>query len=114
MDAGPHPDPSEALDGKRLRVLEPHPDYALIVPRIYAEFLAGAAIKAIASTLTADGILSRSASDPELKNRHCSSRHGEWGQSAVRTVLKNPRYTGCLVRAGQGGDEGPRCGRRRC
>ena len=39
-DAGPHPNPAKALDGKRLRVLEPHPDYALVVQRIYAEFLA--------------------------------------------------------------------------
>ena len=27
-DAGPHPNPAKALDGKRLRVLEPHPDNA--------------------------------------------------------------------------------------
>ena len=103
-DAGPHPNPAKALDGKRLRVLEPHPDYAQVVQRIYAEFLGGAGIKAIASALTADGVLSPSASDPE-RNRHRSASRGAWGQSAVRTILKNPRYTGFQVWARQRKDE---------
>lgn len=103
-DAGPHPNPAKALDGKRLRTLEPNPEYAPIVQRIYAEFLGGAGIKAIASALTGDGILSPSASDPE-RNRHRSSSRGTWGQSAVRTILKNPRYTGFQVWARQRKDE---------
>ena len=41
-DAGPHPNPAKAADGKRLHKLEPDPDTAWVVRRIFAEYLAGA------------------------------------------------------------------------
>ncbi|RFS81518.1 recombinase family protein [Actinomadura spongiicola] len=93
-DAGPHPNPSKAADGKRLHVLEIDPYTAEVVQRIFAEFLAGKGFFAIAEGLTADGILSPSAYD-RARNRH---RCGlAWSKSAVRVIVNNPRYTGRQV-----------------
>lgn len=103
-DAGAHPNPAKAADGRRLHVLEPHPTYAPVVQRIFADYLSGTGIKAIASALTAEGIPSPSAADPR-RNRHRASSRGAWGQSAVRAILKNPRYTGYQVWARQRKDE---------
>jgi DNA invertase Pin-like site-specific DNA recombinase len=36
IDAGPHPNPAKAADGKRLRRLVPHPAYSLVVKWIFA------------------------------------------------------------------------------
>ena len=47
---------------------------------------------------------SPSAADP-ARNRHRTSSGGAWGQSAVRAILKNPRYTGYEVWARQRKDE---------
>ena len=93
-DAGPHPNPSKAADGKRLHVLEIDPYAAEVVRRIFAEFLGGKGIFAIAEGLTADGILSPSAYDP-ARNRHRSGV--AWSKSAIRVILTNPRYTGRQV-----------------
>jgi site-specific DNA recombinase len=93
-DAGPHPNPAKAADGRRLQALEPDPITGPIVQRIYAEYLAGYGIFAIAQRLTADGVLSPSAADPG-RNRH---RSGDaWSKSALRTILTNRRYTGRQV-----------------
>ncbi len=48
-DAGPHPNPAKAADGRRLHVLEPNPTYAPVVQRIFAGYINGAGIKAIAT-----------------------------------------------------------------
>jgi DNA invertase Pin-like site-specific DNA recombinase len=40
-DAGPHPNPAKAADGKRLHALAPDPQTAPVVRRIFAEYLAG-------------------------------------------------------------------------
>jgi site-specific DNA recombinase len=103
-DAGAHPNPAKAADGRRLHILEPRPTYKPVVKRIFADYLSGKGIKAIASELTAEGIASPSASDPK-RNRHRQSSNGAWGQSAVRAILKNPRYTGYQVWARQRKDE---------
>ncbi|MCA2216366.1 recombinase family protein [Jidongwangia harbinensis] len=93
-DAGPHPNPGKAADGKRLHRLEADPITAPVVQRIYREYLAGSGIYAIAEGLTRDGILSPSAADP-ARNSH---RHIQaWGKSAIRVILTNPRYTGRQV-----------------
>ncbi len=93
-DAGPHPNPSKAADGKRLHRLEPDPLTAPVVARIYREYLAGSGIYAIAEGLTRDRIPSPSAADPG-RNPH---RPGNaWTKSAVRVILTNPRYTGRQV-----------------
>lgn len=103
-DAGPHPNPGKAADGKRLRRLEVDPVAAPVVQRIFAEYLAGAGIFAIAQGLTADGIPSPSGHDP-ARNRHRAKTKGAWSKSAVRAILGNPRYTGRQVWGKQRKDE---------
>jgi site-specific DNA recombinase len=101
-DAGPHPNPAKAADGKRLHKLEPHPDTAWVVRRIFAEYLAGRGLFAIAEGLTRDQIASPSQHD-RARNQH---RTGEgWSKSAVRVILTNPRYTGRQVWNKQRKDE---------
>ena len=56
VDAGPHPNPSKTADGKRLHKLVPAPETEDAVRRIFAEFLSGLGIFAIAEGLTRDGI----------------------------------------------------------
>ena len=101
-DAGPHPNPAKAADGKRLHKLEPDPDTAWVVRRIFAEYLAGRGLFAIAEGLTRDEIPSPSQHD-RARNPH---RTGEgWSKSAVRAILPNPRYTGRQVWNKQRKDE---------
>lgn len=101
-DAGPHPNPGKAADGKRLHRLEPDPVTGDVVRRIFAMYLSGAGIFTIAEALTRDGIPSPSAADP-ARNRH---RTGQgWAKSAVRVILANPRYTGRQVWNKQRKDE---------
>jgi site-specific DNA recombinase len=52
MDAGPHPNPAKAADGKRLHQLEADPVTGTVVQRIYREYLAGRGLFAIAENLT--------------------------------------------------------------
>jgi DNA invertase Pin-like site-specific DNA recombinase len=93
-DAGPHPNPGKAADGKRLHRLEPDPITGPVVQRIYREYLTGTGIYAIAERLTRDGILSPSATDPARNShRHVPAR----GKSANRVILTNPRYSGRQV-----------------
>lgn len=102
VDLGPHPNPAKAADGKRLHGLAPHPQYAPVVKRIFAEYLRGRGHYAIAEALTRDGILSPSQADP-ARNRH---RTGEgWSKGAVKAILDNPRYTGRQVWNKQRKDE---------
>ena len=96
VDGGPHPIPAKAAAGQRLHRLEPDPVAALIVQRIFSEFLAGRGLYAIAEGLTHDGILSPSAHDPD-RNRHRRGSGGAWSKAAVRAILHNPRYTGHQV-----------------
>ncbi|WP_326809417.1 recombinase family protein [Streptomyces sp. NBC_01775] len=93
-DAGPHPNPAKAADGKRLHKLAPDPVAAPAVRRIFREYLRGSGMYAIAEGLTRDGILCPSAHD-RARNPH---RDGHaWSKGAVRTILMNPRYTGHQV-----------------
>ena len=101
-DAGPHPNPAKAADGKRLHKLEPDPETAWVVRRIFAEYLAGRGLFAIAEGLTRDRVPSPSQHDA-VRNPH---RTGEgWAKSAVRAILANPRYTGRQVWNKQRKDE---------
>lgn len=106
-DAGPHPNPGKAADGKRLYKLEIDPVTAPVVQRIFREFLGlGGTVDrglfAIAEGLTRDGIPSPSAYD-RARNRH---REGvAWAKGAVRAILTNPRYTGRQVWNRQRKDE---------
>ncbi|MFB9238719.1 recombinase family protein [Plantactinospora siamensis] len=101
-DAGPHPNPGKAADGRRLHKLEPDPITSPVVRRIFAMYLADNGYFAIAEALTRDGIPSPSAADP-ARNLH---RNGEgWAKSAVKNILSNPRYTGRQVWNKQRKDE---------
>jgi DNA invertase Pin-like site-specific DNA recombinase len=104
VDAGAHPNPSKAGDGKRLHRLEVDHTTAAVVRRIFGEYLQGRGIYAIAEGLTRDGISSPSANDP-VRNPHRQGSHGAWGKSAVRTILQNRRYTGYEVWNKQRRDE---------
>ena len=42
---GPHPNPAKASDGKRLHKLEPDPETAWVVRRIFAKYLAGRGLR---------------------------------------------------------------------
>ena len=101
-DAGAHPNPGKAAIGQRLHRLEPDPTSSPIVGRIFADYLGGRGIYAIAEGLTRDGIPSPSAHDP-ARNRHRDTR--AWSKYAVRAILLNPRYTGREVWNRQRRDE---------
>jgi hypothetical protein len=75
---------------------------APVVVRIFAEFLAGHGIYAIAEGLTRDGIPSPSAHDP-ARNTHRSGI--AWSKGAVRAILTNPWYRGYQVWNRQRTDE---------
>ena len=101
-DGGPHPNPGKAANGQRLHVLEPDPATAPIVERIYTEYLTDSGLYAIAERLTRDGVPCPSAADPK-RNSHRSGI--AWSKSAVRSILRNPRYTGREVWNKQRRDE---------
>ena len=103
-DAGPHPNPGKAVIGQRLHTLTPDPVAAVVVERIYREFIGGKGIYAIAEMLTAEAIPSPSAHDPG-RNKHRVESGGAWSKSAVRVILQNPRYTGRQVWNRQRRDE---------
>jgi site-specific DNA recombinase len=100
IDVGPHPNPAKAADGKRLHALDE--PAAAVVQRIFAEFLAGSGLYAIAERLTADGIPCPSAHDPGRNRHRCGLA---WSKGAVRVILMNPRYTGRQVWNRQRKDE---------
>lgn len=102
IDAGPHPNPAKAADGKRLHALAIDEYAAAVVQRIFALFLAGVGIYAIAEALTRDGIRCPSAYDPERNRHRCGVA---WSKYAIRAILTNPRYTGRQVWNRQRKDE---------
>jgi site-specific DNA recombinase len=93
-DAGPHPNPAKAAVGQRLHRLEPDSLTSPVVQRIYAEYLRGFGIFAIAQRLTAEGIPSPAAADPVRNSHRCAVA---WSKGALRTILINRRYTGRQV-----------------
>lgn len=104
VDDGPHRNPGKASAGQRAHRLAVDTTAAPIVQRIYAEYIAGAGLHTIAEGLTRDGIPSPSAHDPD-RNRHRASSGGAWSKAAIRTILRNPRYTGREVWGRQRRDE---------
>ena len=93
-DAGPHPNPAKAADGRRLHRLARDPIAAPIVARIFADYLDGRGLYSIAEELTRGGVACPSAHD-RARNPH---RGGlAWSKGAVRVILSNPRYTGRQV-----------------
>jgi DNA invertase Pin-like site-specific DNA recombinase len=89
----PHPNRSKASAGAKLRTLEPDPDTAPIVRRIFEMYDAGVGYRSIAHALESEGIPSPGEIGPL---RHPRSA-GVWGGSVVRAILINPRYLGHQV-----------------
>jgi site-specific DNA recombinase len=102
VDAGPHPNPGKAADGRRLHRLDLDPVTAPVVERIFREYLSGRGIYAIAEHLTSEDIPCPSAYDRQ-RNRHRSGIG--WSKMAIRAILTNPRYTGRQVWNKQRKDE---------
>lgn len=75
-------------DGPRL---EPDCGSAPVVRRIFAEYLSGRGLQAIAEGLTADAVSCPSAHD---RSRNPHHEGVAWSKGAVRAILVNPRYTG--------------------
>jgi site-specific DNA recombinase len=94
VDTGlPHPNRSKAAAGAQLRTLEPDPDTAPTVRRMFEMYDAGIGFRSIARVLEGEGI----PSPGEVgATRHPRSA-GVWGGSAVRAILTNPRYLGRQV-----------------
>ena len=94
VDTGlPHPNRAKASAGAHLRTLEPDPETAPVVRRIFELSDTGVGFRSIAQKLEADGIASPGEIGPF---RHPRSA-GVWGGSAVRAILVNPRYLGHQV-----------------
>lgn len=94
VDTGqPHPNRRKATAGAQLRTLEPDPDTAPVVRRIFDLYDEGVGFKSIARTLEREGIPSPGEVGPV---RHPRSV-GVWAASAVRAILINPRYLGHQV-----------------
>ncbi|MBH0779380.1 recombinase family protein [Nocardia bovistercoris] len=94
VDGPPHPNPSRAAAGLRLRILVIDEPAAEVVRRIFREYLQDRGDRAIAAGLNRDGIPCPSAHHPG-QNSH---RSGDgWQASTVRAILENPRYTGYAV-----------------
>ena len=74
--------------GRRYTVANVNDREALVVERIYRDYLAGRGQKAIAHQLNHEGVLAPSA------GRRGS---GSWAPSAIRTILLNQRYRGIYV-----------------
>ena len=87
VNAGPHPNPAKAADGKRLHKLEPDPQTAWAVRRIFAEYLDGRGLFAIAEGLTRDRdpLPVRSTMRPAIRTAPEKARPG-----AVCAILRQP------------------------
>jgi DNA invertase Pin-like site-specific DNA recombinase len=71
-------------DGAKERTkLDPDPNTAPIVQRIFREALSGKGLKAIARGLNADGLTSKTGK--------------KWGTTSVEKILHNETYTGTLI-----------------
>lgn len=89
----PHPQRQKAAAGIKLRTLEPDPETAPIVRRMFELFDHGVGYRSIATILEREGHPSPGEVGPV---RHAPSA-GVWGGSAVRAILTNPRYLGHQV-----------------
>ena len=89
----PHPQRQKAAAGIKLRVLEPDPDTAPVVRRIFELFDQGVGYRSIATILEGEGLPSPGEVGPTKHPRSA----GVWGGSAVRAILTNPRYLGHQV-----------------
>jgi DNA invertase Pin-like site-specific DNA recombinase len=91
VDGGPHPNPRKAAEGYRLRMLAIDEESAVVVRRIFGEYLAGMGDRAIANGLNRDAIPCPSARRPDQNSHRLADG---WQGSTVRSIVENPRYTG--------------------
>ncbi|WP_370964678.1 recombinase family protein [Amycolatopsis sp. cg9] len=91
VDAGPHPNPTDARWGRRLQHLTPDPRTAPYVAWMFRQRLAGHGVASIARHLNERGIPCPSSADPD-RNRHRT--RGAWTLRTVAVILANPRCTG--------------------
>ncbi|MDQ7809049.1 recombinase family protein [Amycolatopsis sp. A133] len=91
VDAGPHPNPTDARWGRRLQRLAPDPRTAPHVAWIFRQRLAGHSVASIARHRNDRGVPCPSSADPD-RNRHRT--RGAWTLRTVAVILANPRYTG--------------------
>ena len=89
----PHPNRSKASAGAHLRTLQPDPETAPVVRRIFELYDSGLGFRSIAQRLEGEGLPSPGEVGPV---RHPRSV-GVWSGSAVRAILINPRYLGRQV-----------------
>lgn len=71
--------------------LEPDLASAPVVRRIFAEYVTGSGLQAIAEGLTSDSVSCPSAHDPSRNPHHDGVA---WSKGAVRAILVNRRYAG--------------------
>jgi len=90
-DAGVHPNPSKAADGRRLHRLQPDPVTAPVVTLVFDLWNEGQSLGSIAQRLVDLGHPSPSAHD-RARNLHRSGQG--WAKSAIRAILLNARYEG--------------------
>ena len=101
-DAGPAPEPGQ---GRRRQAAAPartRPGTAPVVQRIFAEFIAGTGLFAIAEGSPPTGSRARR---PTTRPATGTAAAIAWAKSAVRVILTNPRYTGRQVWNKQRKDE---------
>ncbi|WP_410631005.1 recombinase family protein [Amycolatopsis sp. cmx-4-83] len=91
VDAGPHPNPTDARWGRRLQRLAPDPLTAPHVAWMFRQRLAGHSVASIARDLNERGVPCPSSADPD-RNRHRA--RGAWTLRTVAVILASPRYTG--------------------
>ena len=89
----PHPNRRKAASGAKLRTLEPDPETAPVVQRIFELYDQGSGIRGIAQMLEREGLPSPGEVGPVPHPRSA----GVWSGSAVRAILMNPRYLGRQV-----------------
>lgn len=89
----PHPNRSKAVAGAQLRTLEPDPDTAPVVVRIFETYDAGMGFRSIAQMLEGEGV----PSPGEVGSTRHPRSAGVWGGSVIRAILTNPRYLGRQV-----------------
>ncbi|MCZ7630270.1 MAG: recombinase family protein [Microthrixaceae bacterium] len=103
-DAGPHPNPSKAANGQRLRRLEVDPDRR---PRSCSASSTSSApdqgSRPSRPAFNRDGILSSSTTPSATRTR--ATGRGRWAKTAVRAIIANPRYTGFEIWNKQRKDE---------
>lgn len=90
----PHPNPKKAGEGHQLKRLEHDDQAAVVVRRIFLDFIEGKGMSQIANELNANQVPCPSAHNSK-QNRGRSGN--SWIESTVKAILSNARMTGYEV-----------------